>query len=361
MLRKFHRPIKKVVVKIGSSLIAAHQGGRHKKELSRLVDQIYALKKKGIDVVLVSSGAIALGMSETKLKKRPVDLALLQTLAAIGQNILMRLYSDLFKKRKIICAQVLLTWDDFNHRERFNNARNTLSQMLQQDVVPIVNENDTISTEEIKFGDNDKLSALVASLIDADLLIILSDVEGFYEIKDGEKKVFEEVKKVTEELEKLATGTKNKQMSKGGMTTKLEAVKIVTKARIPCVIAHAQAENILLRIIKGEKAGTLFLAEEEKLVSRKHWISFGTKSQGVLLVDDGARQALLKGGKSLLLPGVISSEGDFKKNDVVLVKDQEGKEIARGLVNYSAEELKKIVDKKGKTEAIHCDNMVLCE
>jgi len=359
MLRKFQKSIKKVVVKVGSSLIAKSQTQGYKKELQALIEQICALQKKNVQVVLVSSGAIALGMNEMKLKKRPIDLASLQALAAIGQNILMRLYSDLFKKRKVVCAQVLLTWDDFSHRERFNNARNTFCEMLTQGVVPIVNENDTISTEEIKFGDNDKLSALVASLIGADLLIILSDVEGFYEIKDGEKKVFEEIKQLTPEIEKLATGTNKKEISKGGMATKLDAVKIVTKAKIPCVIAHGETKDILLRVVKGEKIGTLFLAEEEKLVSRKHWISFGSKPKGILMIDDGAKEALLKGGKSLLLPGIVSWEGNFKKNDVVLVKDKKQNEIARGIVNYSAEELEQIVDKRGKQEAIHCDNMVL--
>jgi glutamate 5-kinase len=184
-------------------------------------------------------------------------------------------------------------------------------------------------------------------------------VEGFYEIKDGEKKVFEEIKQLTPEIEKLATGTNKKEIYKGGIATKLYAVKIVTKAKIPCVIAHGETKDILLRVVKGEKIGTLFLAEEEKLVSRKHWISFGSKPKGILMIDDGAKEALLKGGKSLLLPGIVSWEGNFKKNDVVLVKDKKQNEIARGIVNYSAEELEQIVDKRGKQEAIHCDNMVL--
>ena len=360
-VRKFQKPIKKIVVKVGSSLIAKSQTQGRKKEWQALVEQICALQKKGIQVVLVSSGAIVLGMNEMKLKKRPTELASLQSLAAIGQTILMRLYSDLFKKKKVICAQVLLTWDDFSERDRFNNARNVFCEMLTRGIVPIVNENDTISTEEIKFGDNDKLSALVASLIGSDLLVILSDVEGFYEIKDGEKNVFEEIKRLTPEIEKLATGTNKKEMSKGGMATKLDAVKIVTKAKIPCVIAHGEVKDILLRVVKGEKVGTLFLAEEEKLVSRKHWISFGSKLKGSLVVDDGAKEVLLKGGKSLLLPGIVSWKGLFKKNDIVLVKDKKGHEIARGIVNYSVEELGKIVDKKRKPEAIHCDNMVILE
>ncbi|MBF0521486.1 MAG: glutamate 5-kinase [Candidatus Omnitrophica bacterium] len=359
MLRKFPRPVKKIVVKVGSSLIATYQMEPRKAELRSLVNQICALRKRGIQVVLVSSGAIVLGMGEMGLKKRPTELSALQSLAAIGQTLLMRVYMDIFKKCRVTCSQVLLTWDDFSHRDRFNNIRNIFKAMLECGVVPVVNENDTISTDEIKFGDNDKLSALVASLIEADLLVILSDVEGLYEIKDGEKKVFSEIKKITEDIEKLAGGTNKKDMSKGGMATKLDAVKIATKAKIPCVIAHGEARDVLLRVHKGERLGTFFVEEEEKLVSRKHWISFGSKPKGVVVVDDGAKEVLQKGGKSLLLPGIVSWEGQFKKNDVVVVEDKKHEEIARGMVNYSAEELANIVDKKGKPEAIHCDNMVV--
>ncbi|MDP8213409.1 MAG: glutamate 5-kinase [Candidatus Zapsychrus exili] len=360
MYRKFPRKIKRIVIKVGSSVIATYAMKPRSAQLKSLAAQISVLQRQGIEVVLVSSGAIVLGMGEMKLKKRPSSLAALQALAAIGQNVLMRKYNDFFKAKKMRCAQVLLTWDDFDNRERYNNARNTFKAILEQKVVPIVNENDTISTDEIKFGDNDKLSALVASLIDADLLLILSDVEGFYEIKtDGRKKVICEIKEITKEIERMATPSKKKEMSKGGMSAKLEAIKIATHAKIPAVIAHGEIKNVLSRVLKGERIGTLFVEKEEKLISRKHWISFGAKPKGIFVVDDGAKKALLRGGTSLLLVGVSDTQGTFKKGEVVVVSDKNGHEIARGISNYSTGDIQKIEEKQGKQEAIHCDNMVL--
>lgn len=361
MSRKFPRTIKRVVVKVGSGFLAAFKANPEDASLRSLVDQISSLHQNGVDVVLVSSGAIVLGMNELSEKIRPTDLASLQACAAIGQAVLMRTYADLFRDNKIRCAQILLTWDDFSDRERYNNASRTLKAILERGVVPIVNENDTISSDEIKFGDNDKLSALVACLIHADLLIILSDVEGLYAFKDGKKEIFREVKEVTKEIEGVAFDTTKKNVSKGGMIAKLEAVKIATHANIPCVIASGEAENVIPRIIKGEGIGTLFVEKEEKLLSKKHWISFGAKPKGKIVVDDGAKIALAKGGRSLLLPGVTSWEGSFKADDVVVVVDQQGEEIARGLTNYSVADLAKPVDKKGKSEVIHCDNLVLCQ
>jgi len=361
MQRKFPRQIKRVVIKVGSSIIATTQMKPRVSLLRSLVKQIASLREKNIDVVLVSSGAIVFGMGEVNQRKRPSDLSSLQALAAIGQTLLMKKYCELFKKRKKICAQVLLTWEDFDNRLRYNNARNTFQSLLDRGVIPVVNENDTIATDEIKFGDNDKLSALVAGLIQADLLIILSNVEGLYNLKSPEKKIFEEIKEITKEIEGVACGTDNKHVSKGGMTTKLEAVKIATHAQIPCVIAHGQAEDILLRILNGEKIGTLFVEKEEKLLARKHWISFGAKPKGVVIVDDGAKEALLKGGHSLLLPGIVSWQGHFKAEDVVAIEDKGHQPVGRGIINYSITELERIVDKKGKKEAIHCDNLVLCE
>ncbi len=361
MLRKFPKRIKRVVVKVGSSVIATYKMKPKMAHLRSLVDQITAIRKKGIDVILVSSGAIVLGMGELATKQRPADLASLQAVAALGQSILMERYKALFKRNKTKCGQLLLTWDDFEDRKRYNNARNTLNAMADLNIIPIVNENDTISTEEIKFGDNDKLSAMVASLVGADLLLILSDVEGFYDTKSKDKKVFNEIKEITEEIESIATGTTKKNMSKGGMKAKLQAIKVASHAKIPCIIANGETENVLLRILKGEQIGTLFVEKEEKLLARKHWISFGAKPKGTFIVDQGAKEALLKGGRSLLLPGVESYEGDFKKNDVIVVCDPSRHEIARGIVNYSVSELNKMNEKNGKMEAIHYDNLVLSE
>lgn len=372
MPRKFPRKIKKIVIKVGSSVIATDKMKPRIAHLRSLVGQISAIRRRDVDVILVSSGAIVLGMGELNRKCRSSDLASLQALAAIGQTVLMRKYNELFKKNKQKCAQLLLTWDDFDNRLRHNNARNTLRTMLEWGVIPVINENDTISTDEIKFGDNDKLSALVASLVQADLLVLLSDVEGFYDLKGKEKKLFEEIKEITREIEGFASGGSlhaegkvnkfaKKQMSKGGMSAKLDAIKVATQAKIPCIIANGETEDVLLRILKGERIGTLFIEKEEKILARKHWISFGAKPKGVVIVDQGAKGALLKGGKSLLLPGVVSWDGHFKKDDVIIVQDQDNYEIARGITNYSTTMLQVIEEKKGQKELIHCDNLVLCE
>lgn len=263
MTRTFQRPIKRIVVKLGSSQIADSKMRAKTGQLFGLVRQIGQLRKKGIEVVLVSSGAIALGMGELGETKRSTELADLQARAAIGQAALMRLYSELFRKVRLKCGQVLLTWDDFDNRTRFLNARHTLEAILKKGVVPIINENDTTSTEEIKFGDNDKLSALVASFLHADLLVILSDVEGLY---DANKKVYEEVRDITAEIEGVAGGTKNTQMARGGMKAKIDAIKIATHARISCVITAGNIKDVLVRLVAGVKIGTYFIERQEKLL-----------------------------------------------------------------------------------------------
>jgi glutamate 5-kinase len=263
MARTFQRPVKRIVVKLGSSQIADARMKPKTLQLSALLRQIGRLRKTGIEVVLVSSGAIALGMGELGESKRSTELAQLQARAAIGQAALMRLYSELFRRVSLKCGQVLLTWDDFHNRARFLNARNTLEAILKKGVVPVINENDTTSTEEIKFGDNDKLSALVASLLHADLLVILSDVEGLY---DRDKKVYTEVREITAEIEGVAGGTKNTQMARGGMRTKIDAIKIATHARIPCVITAGNIKDVLVRLVAGARIGTYFIEKNERLL-----------------------------------------------------------------------------------------------
>ena len=263
MTRTFQRPIKRIVVKLGSSQIADSRMRPKTAQLSSLCKQISQLRKQGIEVVLVSSGAIALGMGELGETKRPTQLAFLQARAAIGQAALMCLYSELFRKVSLKSAQVLLTWDDFDNRARFLNARYTLEAILKKGAVPVINENDTISTEEIKFGDNDKLSALVASLLHADLLVILSDVEGLY---DSNKKVYEEIREITAEIEGIAGGTKNAQMARGGMKAKIDAIKIATRARISCVITAGDIRDVLVQLVAGVPVGTYFIEKNEKLL-----------------------------------------------------------------------------------------------
>jgi len=263
MTRTFQRPIKRIVVKLGTSQIADLKMRPKMAQLTSLARQIKDLRRKGIEVVLVSSGAIALGMGELGESVRSTELAQLQARAAIGQAALMRLYSELLGKVGLKCAQVLLTWDDFDNRARFLNARHTLEAILKKGVVPVINENDTTSTDEIRFGDNDKLCALVASFLHADLLVILSDVEGLY---DANKKVYEEIKEITAEIEKVAGGTKNVNMARGGMRAKINAIKIATKARISCVITAGDIKDVLVRLVAGAKIGTYFIEKNVKIL-----------------------------------------------------------------------------------------------
>lgn len=361
MERKFPRKIKRVVIKVGSSLLATHLMQPHEDSLRSLVSQICALRDTGIEVVLVSSGAVVLGLGEMGERVRPSDTPSLQAAASIGQALLMRLYGDYFKSGKRTCAQLLLTWDDFADRVRFNNARNTLNVLLARGVVPIINENDTISTDEIKFGDNDKLSALVASLVHADLLVMLSDVDGLYKKENGRlTEKFQEIRAITSEIEGAAGGAKDKNVSRGGMIAKVNAVKIASSADVPCIIANGQTDNVIRRIVLDkEPLGTYFFEKEEKLLMRKHWIIFVAKPKGRVMVDEGARKVLLKGKASLLLPGIVRWDGLFKGGDVVIVEDDQGVELARGIANYSVSELTKLSDKKTRREFIHVDDLVV--
>lgn len=364
MSRQFPRPVKRLVIKVGSSTIANDKMRPRTTLLKALAGQISQARRNGVDVVLVSSGAIVFGMGENGIQKRPSDLASLQGLAAIGQTVMMRKYSHYFSANAVKCAQVLLTWEDFDNRERYNNARNAFKAMLEWGIVPIVNENDTVATDEIKFGDNDKLSALVAGMLNADLLVLLTDVEGLYDMKDGRKMLFSEVAHIDDRIHGAVSGEHDaakRNTGRGGMSGKLSAIKIATTAKVPCVIANGRMEDVITRILHKERVGTFFIESQEKLIARKHWISFGVKPKGELMIDDGAKHVLLKGGKSLLLPGVTDWTGHFKKGDVVIVRDAQKHELARGIINYSSEELYKIEDKRGKTEAIHCDNLVFSE
>jgi glutamate 5-kinase len=361
MLRKFPRKIKRVVIKVGSSLIATHLMTPREASLKSLVAQICDLRDKGIEVVFVSSGAVVLGLGEMGERVRPSDTPSLQAAASIGQALLMRLYCDYFKARQRTCAQILLTWDDFADRARYNNASRTLDVLLHRGVIPVINENDTISTDEIKFGDNDKLSALVASLVRADLLIMLSDVDGLYKKEDGRlTEKFQEIRDITSEIEGAAGGAKDRNVSRGGMIAKVNAVKIASSADVPSIIANGQTPDVIRRIVLDkEPLGTYFFEKEEKLLMRKHWIMFVAKPKGRLTVDDGAGKALLKGKASLLLPGIARWEGVFKADDVVIVEDAQGQELARGITRYSVSELVKPSGHRSPREVIHIDDLVI--
>ena len=353
-MKQLEKDYKRIVVKIGTSLFYTKKGLDMFPlfEIVSHINELIQIEGKGI--VIVSSGAIALGMDIMNLKSRPKDLPSLQAAAAIGQNVLMDSYSNYFKKFKITCAQILLTWEDFNDRRRYLNAKNTLLALLRYGTVPIVNENDTVSTDEIKFGDNDRLSALVSSLIGADLLIILSDVDG---LLDKNKKVVRVVDEITPQIKALACPT-HKKTCVGGMITKIEAAKIAMDSGIPCVIANGRKKDIILSLIKEpEKYGTLF-TPKEGLAARERWIAFGTKPKGMILVDEGARRAL-SNKKSLLSVGVIGLEGNFETGDIVSVADEQDYEFARGKAGLSSKQLDKVKGSRYDKEVIHRDNIVI--
>lgn len=343
------------MVKIGSSLFYSSQKGLECGLLDGVTSDISGLMQNGREIILVSSGAIAIGMSILRMHSRPKELSYLQAAAAIGQHELMENYRRFFKQRGINCAQLLLTWEDFNDRSRYLNAKNTVFTLLKLKAVPVINENDTVSTSEIKFGDNDKLSALVSVMVGADMLIMLSDVDG---LLDKEKKAVSVVDNITPALKQLACPT-DKKSCVGGMVTKLEAAGIASASGIPCVIANGRKKDIISACVEGpSSAGTLFLPKKETLAAKKRWIGFGTKAKGAVTVDDGAKKALLN-NKSLLSVGVIACQGEFRPGDIVSVNDACGLEIARGIAGLSSRELEKVKGLRHDKEVIHRDNIVV--
>jgi glutamate 5-kinase len=310
---------RRVVIKFGSGLLTDEQHRLSRPAIEQLARQVSALRTGGRQIVLVSSGAIAAGMEVLGFDRRPKDLPDLQAAAAVGQGKLMALYADVFGALGLTVAQILLTHEDLKSRARHLNARHTLDTLLHRGVLPIINENDTVAVDEIKFGDNDRLGALTATLLDADLLIILSHVAG---LLDRQQQLIPLVPAVTRDIEALAGGT-DRVTSVGGMKSKLDAAKIVTRSGIPLIISNT---------LTDPNAGTVFLPKAGKLESRKRWIAFFQKPAGVLVVDEGARRALCEAGKSLLAKGVTRTEGKIIAGDVVSIHDSAGNEFARGLV-----------------------------
>ena len=347
---------KRIVVKIGSSLIYTKNSKIDYAFFKALSEQVYALIKAKKEIILVSSGAIALGMSILRMASRPKDLSTLQATAAIGQHALMQLYQRFFKDKGLNCAQLLLTWEDFDNRKRYLNAKNTLLTLFKLGAIPIINENDTVSTEEIKFGDNDRLCALVANLISADLLIILSDVDG---LLDKDKKIIRQVNQITPFIKSLCRST-NKKTCIGGMVTKIEAANITTDAGIPCLIANGRYKDIIILATKEPESvlGTLFLPKKTPLTGFKRWLAFGAKPKGKIIVDEGAKNALLN-KKSLLSVGIVACEGNFEAGDVVSVFDKQSQEFARGKISVSSKNLEKVKGRRFDKEIIHCDNLVI--
>jgi glutamate 5-kinase len=364
--------MKRIVVKIGSNILADGKEGLDTERISSIACDISELHDKGYDVVIVSSGAVAAGMRKLGLIEKPRDIRLKQAAAAIGQSNLMWAYERSFGAYGKKVAQVLLTRDDFSDRKRYINSKNTLMTLLSYRVIPIINENDTVATDEIKFGDNDYLASLVAGLIESERLIILSDVEGLYTEDPGRSsgaRLVEYVDEITTELEEMAGGA-GSTIGTGGMYSKILAAKRAVNHGIAVHIISGRRDGLLKSLIKGKSCGTLFKPKEERLSSRKGWIAYGSRSKGNLIIDEGAVKALVEGGKSLLPSGIISVEGDFDTGDAVYCIDLKGNRIAKGLINYSSSEVKKIKGKrtaeiekilgfKYSDEAIHRDNLVL--
>jgi len=347
----------RLVVKLGTGVLTDSHKQPDPAQLEQLVAQIAALRKAGKEIVLVTSGAVGAGMGALGFKKRPTELAELQACAAVGQPLLMTIYKKMFAAHDLHVAQVLLTHDDLEHHERHLNARNTLVTLLGRGVVPVINENDAVSFTEIKFGDNDKLSALVAALLPADLLVILTTVDGVIENFGGANaKTIPLIEKIDLELEKIAVGT-DSDTAVGGMASKIQAAKIAVRSGIPLIIASGKKKNVLAKILAGETEGTHFVAQPNKMQSRKRWIAFFHHPKGALFVDEGAKLALREKGKSLLPPGVARCEGDFDAGDVVRICDLDGTEFARGIARFDSAAVR--ARKLPKEELVHRDDLVI--
>ena len=364
--------VRRVVVKLGSYVLTTASWSLDRKVFTDVTDSIAALRVTGIECVVVSSGAVASGMGRLGLKERPRQLPQEQAAAAVGQISLMAYWEKMLSRHGLHAAQILLTQGDVRDRKRFLNARHTLTSVLEYGAVPIINENDTVTVDEIKFGDNDYLSSLVTNLAQADLLIILTDIDGVYD-KDpranADAKLLPLIKTVDESIEELVFGSTSK-ISRGGMATKIKAAKTAALFGVPTIIANGKRAGVLQEIFAARQVGTLILPEKNKITSRKHWIAFTLKPHGVICVDDGAKTAMKDRGRSLLPSGIVSVKGDFGPDEAVSCCDKNGIEFARGLVKYGSDDIDKIKGLKtdqieevlghfAEQEIIHRDDMVI--
>jgi glutamate 5-kinase len=362
-----------IVVKVGTRVLTHADGTLNQDRITRLAEELNAVKESGRRVVLVSSGAVGAGMSQLGLKQRPTGISKLQAVAAVGQAKLIEAYDRTLSKHGRHAAQVLLTASDLDNRTRYLNVRNTLLTLLEFGAVPIINENDTVAVDELMatFGDNDRLAAMVTNLLRAQLLVILSDIDGLYDgdPSDANSKLVTTVAKLDESVfafvRDKATG-----VSKGGMASKLNAARIATAAGENVIIASGRTPGVLAQIMAGQPVGTLFIAQGKSISPLKRWIGFSAHPRGRLTLDDGARRAIVEQGRSLLAIGVVAAEGEFKKGDVVSLYDTAGTEVARGLSNYPSAEIQRIRGLKSNQiagvlghqpyeEVIHRDNMVI--
>lgn len=369
---------KRIVVKIGSSSLTCGGGKLNLNQIAHFLQQMAALKNQGREVLFVTSGAIGAGMGQLGVKDRPKHIPEQQAMAAVGQAQLMAVYNSILREIGEIGAQILLTASDLEDRKRYLNAYNTLRCLLKRGVIPIINENDTVATDEIKFGDNDTLSALVAGLVDAELLIILSDIDGLYDgdPRQENSRKMNKVEQITAEIESYAQGRGSK-WGTGGMQTKLSAAKIAVNSGIVAVIGPAYQERVILDIVEmleqgtDYSIGTTFIPKANALSKRKHWLMYNLGDCGSLVVDHGAETALVERGKSLLPGGIIAVEGNFQQGDLVKVVSRSGHLIGKGLVNYSASEIELIKGRHSRDissvlgfsngpDVIHRDNLAIC-
>ena len=351
------KDITRVVVKLGTGVLTDSRKQPDLDQMQQLVAQLAAQRQAGREIVLVTSGAVGAGMGALGFERRPAQLAELQACAAIGQTRLMATYEKLFAQFHLTVAQVLLTHEDLEHHERHLNARNTLVTLLDHGVIPIINENDAVSFTELKFGDNDKLSALVASLLPADLLVILTTVDGVIEnFGKADARTLPVIEQIDAGVEEIAGGTTS-ATAVGGMATKIQAAKIVTRSGIPLVIASGRKDTVLANILSAQDEGTIFLPQTTRLPGRKRWIAFFHHPKGTLFVDDGAKKALREQGKSLLPPGIARCEGDFAAGDVVRICDEDGLEFARGISAFDSALI--MARSLPRQEVVHRDNLVI--
>lgn len=369
--KEIFKNAKRILIKIGSGVLTG-ENGLDLTIIENIVNEIASLTKEGYQLVVVSSGAIASGRHRMGFQHKLQSLPEKQAAAAIGQGRLMRVYSNAFGKHDLIVAQMLLTMSDLTDRTRFLNTRNTLNTLLEWGVIPIINENDTVAVEEIKFGDNDNLASMMANIMEAKVLINLTNTDGLYDRNPKDKKkskLIPLVKDITDDIEKAASSEAD-PVGMGGMKSKVIAAKKVTAFGIPFIIVPGKKKGILREVFSGKDVGTLFLPMEEYLTSKKHWIAFTLRSRGKLTIDDGATKAITRQGKSLLPGGVLGVEGDFSVGDPVSCLDGSGQVFAKGLVNYSSRDIDKIKGLKTSKikqvlgshpydEIIHRDNMAV--
>ena len=364
---------KRIVIKVGTSTITYANGKRNFSQIDRLAREISDLQNQGKEMILVTSGAVAVGVDRMGLPGKPKTIPGKQAAAAVGQGVLMHTYEKFFADYGQIVAQVLITKTEAIDRHRYTNTRNTFMELMRQRVIPIVNENDVVALDELKIGDNDNMSALVAGIVDADLVIILSDVDGLYTANPQTHSaavIVPEVAEITPEIEASAGGVGSARGT-GGMATKIQAAKAATSSGIHLVIASGTEKNAITRVLQGEELGTLFVSRENRLQFRKRWLAFGAKIAGSIVVDDGCAKAIRKaGGCSILPAGVFAVQGEFLPGSTVSVIDKDAHELARGLVHYSSAELEQIkgcnsgeianiLGHKNFDEVIHRDDLVI--